>query len=194
MLVGMPRIVLACVLLVASVALAAPQVDEDDDAPPAAPSAEPSHDNLKLGDKAAGDDGDSYHGVAPGAHALPPRAPRLPIKRGPQRMTWSGFQVKDGVPTVFVETTALPDYRVEELPGMLVVTLKHTVVPLRNNRRPLDVSAFGTGVRSVEMAAHGHDLRVVIKTRGTDRPEHHERVEDAAGGFRMLVIALPQKS
>lgn len=183
MLDPMRRILLACVLLGGSVALGAP--DEDDAAAP------PAHDNLSLGDKAAPDG--TYKGVAPGAHALPPRAPHLPLRHGPQRMTWSGFQVRDGVPTVFVETTALPDYRVEDEPGRVVVTLKNTVVPLRNNRRPLDVSAFQTGVESVETAAHGRDLRVIIKTRGGTRPEHHERVEEAAGGFRMLVIALPRK-
>lgn len=135
---------------------------------------------------------ESYKGVAPGAQALPPRAPKLPVKRGPQRMTWSGFQVKDGVPTVFIELTSAPEYRVEDAPGQVVVTLKNTVVPLRNNRRALDVGAFDTAVKEVSAQAEGKDLRVTIKTKGDERPSHHERVEDAAGGFRMLVIELPK--
>jgi hypothetical protein len=36
----------------------------------------------------------------------------------------------------------------------------------------------------------GRDVRVTIKTRGAERPQHHERVEDAAGGFHLLVIEL----
>jgi hypothetical protein len=105
-------------------------------------------------------------------------------------MTWPGFQVKDGVPTVFLEVTAAPEYRVEDGPGSVTVTLKNTVVPLRNNRRALDVTGFATAVKEVSTASKGHDVRVTIKTKGGDRPAHHERVEDAAGGFRMLVIEM----
>jgi hypothetical protein len=151
--------------------------------------AESDQANLNVTEKGAADGG--YKGVAPGAQALPPHPPKLPLKKGPQRMTWSGFQVKDGVPTVFLEVTSAPEYHVEEAPGAVVVTLKNTVVPLRNNRRPLDVTAFDTAVKEVSAQPKGRDVRVTIKTRGGERPQHHERVEDAAGGFRMLVIALP---
>lgn len=190
----MRRIVLACLLFGSSAVLAQPE----DEPPPAeksdasatkAGAKDEDKGNLNLGDKQAAEG--SYKGVAPGSSALPPHPPRLPVKRGPQRMTWSGFQVKNGVPTVFVETTAVPEYHVEDAPGEVVVTLKNTVVPLRNNRRPLDVSAFDTDVKEVVAQPKGHDLRVTIKTKGNERPQHHERVEDAAGGFRMLVIELP---
>ena len=67
------------------------------------------------------------------------------------------------------------------------------MVPLRNNRRPLEVAAFDTAVKEVSTQAKGKDVKVTIKTKGTERPAHHERVEDAAGGFRMLVIELPAK-
>jgi len=147
--------------------------------------------NLNVTEK-GGAEG-SYKGVAPGAQALPPHPPKLPVKKGPQRMTWSGFQVKDGVPTVFLELTSAPEYRVEDAPGEVVVTLKNTVVPLRNNRRALDVRGFETPVKEVSTQTKGKDTRVTIKTKGGDRPSHHERVEDAAGGFRMLVIELPAK-
>jgi hypothetical protein len=147
--------------------------------------------NLNLSDAKAAAPG-SYKGVAPGAAALPPRAPKLPLKRGPQRMTWPGFQIKEGVPTVFLEVTSAPDYRVAETPGAVTVTLKNTIVPLRNNRRALDVTAFDSPVKQVETRSSGHDVRVTIKTKGGARPQHRERVEDAAGGFRMLVIELPK--
>jgi hypothetical protein len=134
---------------------------------------------------------EGYKGVAPGAQALPPHPPKLPIKNGPQRLTWSGFQIKDGVPTVFVQLTAPPDYQITEQKGALVVTLKNTVVHLKNNRRPLRVGAFETAVKDVTTRGKGRDTQVVIATKDPGVPAHRERVEAAAGGFQMLVIELP---
>jgi hypothetical protein len=182
------RFIVVSVLLVSVAAWAQSSKSDDDDAAPAAGG---EKGNLNVNDKGAAEG--SYKGVAPGAQALPPHPPRLPLKKGPQRMTWSGFQVKEGVPTVFLEVTAAPEYHVEDAPGEVVVTLKNTVVPLRNNRRALDVRGFETAVKEVATASKGRDVKVTIKTKGGDRPSHHERVEDAAGGFRMLVIELPAK-
>jgi hypothetical protein len=183
-------------LALAALLLASPasaQSSDDDDKPAAATPAPTEEERGNLNTTEKGGAEGAYKGVAPGAQALPPHPPKLPLKKGPQRMTWSGFQVKDGVPTVFLETTAAPEYRVEETPGAVVVTLKNTVVPLRNNRRALDVTAFDTPVKEVSTQAKGRDVRVTIKTRGGEKPQHRERVEDAAGGFRMLVIELPSK-
>jgi hypothetical protein len=174
-------------LLVVSAAAWAQSEDKGDDKP----AGGDEQGNLNVTEK-GGAEG-TYKGVAPGAQALPPHPPKLPVKRGPQRMTWSGFVVKDGVPTVFLELTSAPEYRVDDAPGEVVVTLKNTVVPLRNNRRALDVGAFDTRVKEVSTQSKGKDVRVTIKTKGGERPSHHERVEDAAGGFRMLVIELPAK-
>jgi hypothetical protein len=185
----MVRFVVVSLLVVSAAAWAQSEPDSDDKA--AAEPAAGDKGNLNVNDKGAGDG--TYKGVAPGAQALPPHPPKLPLKKGPQRMTWSGFQVKDGVPMVFVEVTSAPEYHVEDAPGAVIVTLKNTVVPLRNNRRPLDVAAFDTAVKEVSTQAKGKDVRVTIKTKGGERPAHHERVEDAAGGFRMLVIELPAK-
>lgn len=188
------RALAVAALLLASSAYAQSS-DDDDDKPAATKPQPPSREdtdergNLNVNEK-GGAEG-AYKGVAPGAQALPPHPPRLPVKKGPQRMTWSGFQVKDGVPTVFLELTAAPEYHVEEAPGAVIVTLKNTIVPLRNNRRALDVGAFDTAVKEVSTQPKGKDVRVTIKTKGGERPQHHERVEDAAGGFRMLVIELP---
>jgi hypothetical protein len=145
-------------------------------------------DKIKIDEAAPPTEG--YKGVAPGAQALPPHPPKLPVK-GRQRMIWSGFQVQNGVPTVFVELTAPPDYKVDEQKGALVVTLHNTSVPLKNNKRPLRVGAFNTAVTDVETSESGHDTRVVIKTK--DPVSHRERVEAAAGGYQMLVIELPAK-
>jgi hypothetical protein len=135
--------------------------------------------------------GGEYHGVAPGAQHLPPRPPKMPVKKGPQRLTWSGFQVRDGVPTVFVEVTGSPDYHVEAQKDSLVVTLRNTVVPIRNNRRPLRVEEFGTAVKTVETEAHGATTRVVI--HGDGPLGHSERVEPAAGGFQLVVIQVSKR-
>jgi hypothetical protein len=183
----------ACLVFATTSAFA--QAADDDDKPAApdkttAPTVE-ERGNLNVNEK--GNAEGAYKGVAPGAQALPPHPPRLPLKKGPQRMTWPGFQVKAGVPTVFLEVTAAPEYHVEDAPGAVVVTLKNTIVPLRNNRRALDVTAFDTAVKEVSTSAKGRDVRVTIKTKGGERPQHHERVEDAAGGFRILVIELPAK-
>jgi AMIN domain-containing protein len=187
----MRRFVVLSVLLVSAAAWAQSEGDSDEKAAPVAANPDDEKGNLNVNEKGAAEG--TYKGVAPGAQALPPHPPRLPLKKGPQRMTWPGFQVKDGVPTVFLEVTAAPEYHVEDAPGSVIVTLKNTVVPLRNNRRALDVTAFATAVKEVSTQPKGKDVRVTIKTRGGDRPSHHERVEDAAGGFRILVIELPAK-
>ncbi len=153
-----------------------------------------SQGTLRLDDSApTPSPADGYKGVALGGQALPPHPPHLPLKGGPQRVTWSGFQVKDGVPTVFVELTAPPDYTIVDQKGAVVVTLKNTVVPLKNNRRPLRVGAFDTSVTDVETEQKGHDTRVVIHTKGDGAPSHRERVEAAAGGFQLLVIEIPSR-
>jgi hypothetical protein len=183
----MRRLFAACIVAAWMPAFA--QSADDEDQPAVAAAEAPG--NLNVNGKGAADGG--YKGVAPGAPALPPHPLRLPVRKGPQRMIWPGFQVKDGVPTVFLEVTAVPEYHVEDAPGAVTVTLKNTTVPLRNNRRPLDVTAFATAVKKVSTQKKGKDVRVTIETRGGGRPQHHERVEDAAGGFRMLVIELPAK-
>jgi hypothetical protein len=130
----------------------------------------------------------TYKGVAPGAPNLPPRAPKLPVA-GPARMTWPGFQVRDGVPTVFLELTGTVEWSVAAQPGKIVYTLKNTTVPVRNNRRALDVRAFKVPVKEIDARPKGKDVRVTVVVRS--KVDHREHVEDAAGGFKLLVIELP---
>jgi len=169
----------------------------DDEGPGSKIKEEPAPNEEKTEERPAPDEGQiklndgRYGGVAPGAQNLPPRAPHMPLKRGPQRLTWSGFQVIEGTPTVFLELTGTPDYAVAEKPGELVVTLRNTVVPIRNNRRPLRVEAFNTPVKNIETATHGKETRIVIHTK--DAVGHKERVLPAAGGFQMLLIELPAR-
>jgi hypothetical protein len=129
----------------------------------------------------------SYHGVAPGSDTLPPRAPKLPVK-GPVRMTFPGFQIRDGVPTVFFQLTGPVAWSVSAAHDKLVYTLTSTTVPLTNNRRPLNVSEFKTAVKAVEAKQHGRDVEVTIRLN--KKVTHKERTETAAGGYKFLVIEL----
>jgi hypothetical protein len=144
---------------------------------------------LRLDESAPAPEG--YKGVQPGGTALPPNPPKLPIQSGPQRLTWTGFQVKEGVPTVFMEVTAPPDYTIVAHKGQLVVTLRNTKVPLKNNRRPLRVGALQTHVADVVAREKGRDTQVLIKIKEGGPLAHKAHLEPAAGGFQMLVIELP---
>lgn len=130
-----------------------------------------------------------YEGVSIGGERLPPRATKK--ASGPPRMTWPGFQIHDGVPTVFLQTTGAPTYTVTETPGALVVTLHGTKIQLRNNQRPLDVSAFDTTVTEVTAKPHGKD--VVVTIRHKNDVIHREHVEPSAGGYQLLLVELPPR-
>ena len=131
-----------------------------------------------------------YAGVSLGGEGLPPKAPKLPLRAGPQRMTWPGFQVRDGVPTVFLQTTGAPNYTITERVGAVIVTLRGTTIKLRNNQRPLKVAEFGTDVTEISAKPHGKDVIVTINRKGDG---HRDRVEPSAGGFQLLVVELPKK-
>jgi hypothetical protein len=165
--------------------------DSDDDRGPEVTTTTKTrgHGRLRMNDRAAHQEG-AYEGVSIGGEGLPPHPPKLPLA-GLQRMTWPGFQVRDGVPTVFLQTTGAPNYAVTESPGVIVVTLRGTKILLRNNQRPLDVREFKTTVTEVAAKPHGHDVVVTIRHKGD--ATHHERVEQSAGGYQLLLIELPAK-
>jgi hypothetical protein len=173
----------------------APRTDKA--AVPAATKAAPAN-TVETGDSAVRLDNSGvaregvYNGVTIGGQNLPPKAPKLPLKGGPQRMTWPGFQVRDGVPTVFLQTTGAPDYAVSETKGTIVVTLRHTTIKLRNNQRPLKVAEFGTDVTEVSAKPKGKDVVVTIRRKHGDGT-HREHVEPSAGGFSLLLVELPSK-
>lgn len=135
---------------------------------------------------------EKYGGVSPGGSNLPPHPPKLPVKGGRDHMTWLGFQIRDNIPTVFIELTGVPDYQVNESGGVLHVELKRTHVPLRNNRRPLDLAAFDAPISRVEAKVKGHFVDIEIQSKSETVPTHHERIETAAGGLQMLVIEFPR--
>ena len=160
-----------------------------DGAPNDTPSGKPLRMKGKVHPEATHGEG-KYAGVSLGGEGLPPKAPKLPLHTGPNRMTWPGFQVRDGVPTVFLQTTSAPNYTVTERVGAVIVTLHGTTIKLRNNERPLKVAEFGTDVTEVAAKPHGKDVIVTITRKGEG---HRERVEPSAGGFQVLVVELPKK-
>lgn len=129
-----------------------------------------------------------YKGVAPGRAELPPSPPRLPLAGGPQRLTWPGFQVRDGKATVFLQLSGPVEYSVSERSGALVVTLHDTVVTLRNNLRPLSVAEFRTPVRRVSFEARKGTVVVTVAIKG--EVAHQERLEKAENGFSMLILQV----
>ena len=130
---------------------------------------------------------EAYRGVRPGAPNLPPQTAH-PAPKGPAQLVWVGFEVRVGVPTVFLELTHPVTWKVVEADGRLVVHLRSVTVPLTNNRRPLLVQEFGTAVREVVARARGRDVEVIIRL--THEVAHREHLEPAAGGYQLLVIEL----
>lgn len=129
-----------------------------------------------------------YHGVTPGQDRPPPPAPKGPPDKGFPRVTWVGFNVRAGVPTVFVQLSRPVAWSVAEEKGQLVYTLVGADVPLANNRRPLQVQEFGTAVKTVSARKRGRDVEVVISIGA--RVSHVERIENATGGMKFLVVEL----
>lgn len=134
-----------------------------------------------------------YHGVVLEGKNPPP-GPHAPTgRRGKSagaQLTWLGFRVEEGVPAVFAQLSQPVVWSVEEKAGTLVYTLQSVRVPLGNNRRPLDVSAFGTAIKSVVAAPRGRDVVLTIVGAG-GRLSHRERNKDAPDGYKFLVIELP---
>src|SRR6185436_6470525 len=108
-----------------------------------------------------------YQGVAPGRAELPPHPPKLPLAKGPQRLTWPGFQLKDGRPTLFLQLSGPVEYSVSQRPGEVLVTLHDTVVPLRNNLRPLLVQDFNTPVKQVRFDRKKNSVTAVVMVKGS---------------------------
>lgn len=131
----------------------------------------------------------TYAGVAIDTQKLPPNVPPTPPS-GPPQLTWSGFQLENGVPTVFLQLSGVPQYTVTETNGAVVLLLKNTSVHRKNNRRPLRLEAFETSVRSVETKAKGKDLQVIIKT-AKPNSAHTERIQAGASGYQILLIQIP---
>ncbi len=135
-----------------------------------------------------------YQGVTIGTDNLPPRAPKLPVKSGPPRLIWTGFQIKDGVPTLFVELTAQVPYRVVDTAEGVAVHLEGAKSPLRNNVRPLRLGFFDTAITDVTPRQQGKSLVLAVKRRGSGALPHRERWQQAPGGYQLLLVEFPTEN
>jgi hypothetical protein len=62
-------------------------------------------------------------------------------------LDWVGFQQFQESSRVFIRTTEPVQFNIDtSQPGMVVVTLANTRIPVRNNRRPLDTRFFSSPV------------------------------------------------
>src|SRR5947208_11647534 len=98
-------ILLPILVLSSNLAAADPPDGSRGKAPPAEEGYSPSEDedsddSAEAVKKAPPLSGPVYQGVTVGSDRLPPKTPK-PSTKGPSRMTWIGFQVRDNLPTVF---------------------------------------------------------------------------------------------
>lgn len=127
-----------------------------------------------------------YQGVALDNDRLPPRPP--PPASSPTRLIWTGFQVREGVPTIFLEMTRPASWNVVEKGNRITYRLKAVKVPLRNNRRQLEAVDFGTAVKRVRLLPRSGDLQLIIDL--AHPLSHRERFQPAPGGYAMFVVEL----
>lgn len=137
-----------------------------------------------------------YQGVAPGRAELPPHPLKLPLGKGPQRLTWPGFQMREGKPTVFLQLSGPVEYSVKDRPGQLLITLYDTVANVRNNLRPLIVEEFKTPVRRISFEIRkavpktGQLGAVVVTVAVRGEVAHQERLDSAENGYSMLLVQV----
>ncbi|SRR6266568_1256241 len=105
-----------------------------------------------------------YDGVVPG-HAAKAKA----RKKGPNLVTWVGFQKTDGGPRVFLRLSSAVEGLTQDSAGdEVVVHVPRVKLDTRNNARPLDTRFFGTDVKRVwaRQTGKGVDLHVRLAKPG----------------------------
>ena len=116
-----------------------------------------------------------YAGLTPGgAGARIPGLSRRETGRAGQRavVAWPGFQMTPNGSRVFVATTrAVTVSGPQHTPGRYTYVLGAAYIPLSNNRRPLDTSAFETPIDRAYVRQHGRDAELVIETRSDSAPQ-----------------------
>jgi len=117
-----------------------------------------------------------YHGVIPGQRDDLPMLDRARKKGSdydePNTITWIGFQPKDDVTRVFLQTAREAKYSLGHGNGVLTLTFSDTKIPLRNFSRFIDTSFFDRVVTRIE-AKQSDDQTVVvtIQLRESEEPE-----------------------
>ncbi len=130
-----------------------------------------------------------YGGVVPGGGGAPPE--QKPPPAGLQAITWTGFRLHEGGGSeVFLQLTGSVTYQQKTKGRRILVTLDKTVVPLRNNLRPVIAGSFrGTPVERFRVKLLGKDqARLEISLR---RKSAHTVALNAQGQFTFLVVTFP---
>lgn len=126
-----------------------------------------------------------YQGVTLGGGNLPPFAPRE-VGGKTAVLTWTGFERLDAGSRVFVQLSAAVEPEVAVANDKVVVTLPHTAVQIRNNRRKLITRFFKTPVDEVEIHRKGKTVQVVLELRWPAEPTW--KIEPGANGYQLLVF------
>jgi hypothetical protein len=101
-----------------------------------------------------------YDGAVPGAPAK-----EKARRKGPNLVTWVGFQKLDGGPRVFLRLSNAPTGNLEQTTktGELVVKVPGVKIDTKNNTRPLDTRYFGTDIVRVWAAPTKGGVAVHVK-------------------------------
>ena len=96
-----------------------------------------------------------YQGIIPGSRDivehLKDSIRENSDKKGPNLLTWIGFQAEDKRSRVFIQTARQPSYQVDQRKDgrRVVVTLENTEITTENFRRQIDASYFNRNVQFV---------------------------------------------
>jgi hypothetical protein len=131
-----------------------------------------------------------YGGVTPGGGIAPPEQKRPPS--GLQAITWTGFRLlpEGGGSEVFLQLTGSVTHQEKRKGSRILITLEKTVVPLRNNLRPVIAQSFrGTPVDRFRIRLVGKDqarLEIRLKRKST-----HSVALRTQGQYSYLVVSFP---
>ena len=163
---------------------------------PAATNQDSGEDSSKMNVRHAEPDGQEPMDVAPQPQGYagvtlnggePPET--RPPPAGLQAVTWPGFRVDNSGSEVFLQLTGQITYHQKAKGRHILVTLDKTVVPLRNNLRPIITQGFRGPVSSFRLRPVGTDavrLDITLRRKATPSVSLATR-----GKYTFLVVAFP---
>jgi hypothetical protein len=129
----------------------------------------------------------SYAGVTVNGGGEPPET--KPPPAGLQAVTWPGFKADKSGSEVFLQLTGQVTYHQKAKGHRISITLDKTVVPLRNNLRPMITRNFRSPVASFRLRPAGADsVRLDITLRRKAEPSVSMQNR---GKHTFLVVAFP---
>jgi hypothetical protein len=136
-----------------------------------------------------------YGGIVPGREVPAGIARQASRRAGRQEqgrivVAWPGFQASPRGSRIFLAVTAQPTIVTQHAPGRLVYRLQNAVVPVRNNRRPLETGAFETPVERAYLRQRGRDVELVIELRAPVEPTLTQQADSA--GLQYVFLDFPR--